>query len=318
MATFSHIPSPFPPISPMRPQGSALPLLGRSSPRHDRQQMVGDSAAIKRLRLQIRRIGPHFRTVLITGEPGSGKETAARALHHQRLDATGPFVAATSGNRIASLIKIARGGSLFFKAIDAMPLRTQDELLEILRRNEWAQDGLAAPQRHGTRIIASSTRDLKGLSAAGRFRHELYQRIAMVQIAVPPLRERIDDLSALAARFLEGSAPQNCAKLLTPEALAALHAHNWPGNVRELEEVLERALATSEDVLIHPWDLVFSPPAAPGTSPAESTRLQEVVDRHVLRVLRDCDGNKLRAAELLGISRSTLYRMLDTCAPALE
>lgn len=314
MATFSHIPSPFPSVSAMQPQGSALPLLSPLSRRHDRQEMAGDSAAIKRLRLQIRRIGPHFRSVLITGEPGSGKETAARALHHQRLDATGPFVAATSGNRIASLIKIARGGSLFFKAIDEMPLRTQDELLDTLRRNEWAQDGLAAPQRQSPRIIASATHDLKGLAAAGRFRHELYQRIAMVQITVPPLRERIDDLPALSTRFLEGSAPPSCAKLLTPEALAALNTHNWPGNVRELQQVLERALATSEDVLIHPWDLVFSPPSDPGTPAAEATRLQEVVDRHVLRVLRDCSGNKLRAAELLGISRSTLYRMLDTCA----
>src|SRR6185312_5685538 len=98
----------------------------------------------------------------------------------------------------------------FFKAIDQMPLHTQDELLETLRRNEWSQDGLAAPQRQSTRIIASSTHDLKGLAASGHFRSELYQRIAMVQIAVPPLRERMDDLSALAAHFLESSAPPSC------------------------------------------------------------------------------------------------------------
>ncbi len=324
MATFSHIPSSLQPLAGTSSQNGFFTFS--DARRSSDWKMVGDSAAMKRLRLQIRRIGPHFRAVLIQGERGTGKELVARAMHQAGVRGDEPFVVATCGNRISYLMKAARGGTLFFSDIDEMPLETQDELLEILRRNEWAQDGLAAPQRLSTRLIASTKQDLKGLVASGRFRHELHHRIAMVQIAVPPLRERMEDVPALAMHLLDRFRKKYKKKtVLANDAMELLRSHRWPGNVRELESVLESAVLRCESGAIQARALVLSPApsrieeetaALIGCGP-ETTRLQHVVDRHVLRVLRDCAGNKLRAAELLGISRSTLYRMLESCASGL-
>ena len=328
MATFSHIPSSFRPAQALAP-GIEPPGASLTFPipvETNASAIVGDSAAMKRLRLQIRRIGPHFRSVLIHGERGTGKETVARALHRESAGAEGPFVAAASGNRISYLMKMARGGTLFFDSIDTMPVETQDELLEALRRCDWAQNGLAAPQNLSTRIVASTNQDLKGLVAPGRFRQELYHRIAMVQIAVLPLRERMEDVPALAMHLLDRSAQRYRGKKLAiaKDAMEILKSRSWPGNVQELEDLLEGAVLQSEDGVIRAWELSVSASPfegsndiAAGASKTGSIRLQEVVDRHVLRVLKECAGNKLRAAELLGISRSTLYRMLDSCAPGL-
>lgn len=316
MATFSHIPSPFRPSLRIEPQGSA-PVFPVPVEAND-WSFVGDSAAMKRLRLQIRRIGPHFRIVLIHGEPGTGKARVAHALHQQCAGTDGPFIAAASGNRIDYLMKIARCGTLFFNGIDNMPLETQQELLEMLRRNEWTQNGLAAPQKLSTRIIASTKQDLRGLVASGRFRQELYQRIAMVQIGMPPLRERIEDVSELAMHFIDRFARRYQGKKLTitKDAMELLKSRSWPGNVEELASVLEGAVLQTQNDVIRALDLTVAATPFESSNAAESTaeaiRLQEVVDRHVLRVLKDCAGNKLKAAELLGISRSTLYRMLDS------
>jgi DNA-binding NtrC family response regulator len=324
MATFSHIPSHLQPLAGTRSQDG---FFAFSDPRKSSDwKIIGDSAAMKRLRLQIRRIGPHFRAMLIQGEGGTGKELVARAMHQAGMRADGPFVVAACGNRISYLMKVARGGTLFFNGIDDVPLATQDELVEVLRRNEWAQDGLAAPQRLSSGMIASAKRDLKGLVASGQFRQELHHRIAMVQIAVPPLRERMDDVPALAMHFLDRLRNTYQKKaVLADDAMELLKSHCWPGNVRELKNVLENAVIRCESGAIQARDLDL----ASATSSAEeaaafigceagTTRLQHVVDQHVLRVLRDCAGNKLRAAELLGISRSTLYRMLESCASGIS
>ena len=316
MATFSHISSSFQGVVGTEPQGDPLTfpyLLKRAD-----GEIVGDSAAMKRLRLQVRRMGPHFRAVLIHGERGTGKERVARALHQESVRTDEPFIVAAVGNRISYLMKMARGGTLFFKGIDEMPLETQDELLEALRRQEWSQEGLAAPQRLGTRMIASVRQDLRGLVASGRFRQELHQRIAMVQIGVPALRERMEDLPALTMHFLAGFERQYRQTItIAKSAMELLQAHCWPGNVQELKSVLQDAVVKNRGGVIESWEIIFSSSAEKSGAQAGETltktaRLQEVVDRHVLRVLNDCAGNKLRAAELLGISRSTLYRMLDS------
>ncbi|MDW5266910.1 MULTISPECIES: sigma-54 dependent transcriptional regulator [Acidobacteriaceae] len=317
MATSSYISSPFQPVAGIEPQGDPLTfpyLLKRAD-----GEIVGDSATIKRLRLQIRRIGPHFRAVLIHGERGTGKERVARSLHRESVKTDEPFITAAPGNRISYLMKMARGGTLFFKDIDEMPLETQDELVDALRRHEWSQEGLAAPQKLGTRMIASTRQDLRGLVASGRFRQELYQRIAMVQIGVPCLRERMDDLPALTMHFLAEFERQYRQTItIAKNAMELLQSHCWPGNVQELRSVLQDAAVKNKGGVIESRELIFAPSPEKswgqptGEDLTKTARLQEVVDRHVLRVLNDCAGNKLRAAELLGISRSTLYRMLDS------
>ena len=320
MATFSPISSPFQPVTGIEPQGDPLTfpyLLKRAE-----GEIVGDSAAMKRLRLQIRRIGPHFRAVLIHGERGTGKQLVARALHQESVRTDGAFVVAAFGNRTSYLMKMARGGTLFFDGIDKASLEIQDELLEALRRQEWSQEGLAAPQRLSTRIVASTEQDLRGLVASGRFRQELYQRIGMVQIGVPPLRERMDDVPALAMHFIAGLEKQyRQAITIAKNAMELLKSHCWPGNVQELEDVLAKAVLQNDGGEIQARQLALSAASleidrseASIGDASGSARLQEVVDRHVLRVLNDCAGNKLRAAELLGISRSTLYRMLESCS----
>lgn len=325
MATFSHIPSSLRPIPGIEPQGGSLDLP--SALAMNECEMVGESAAMKRLRLQIRRIGPHFRTILITGENGAGKETIARALHRASASADGPFITAASGNRIDSLVKAARCGTLFFDQISEMPLETQDELIEVLRRHEWTQNGLAAPQKTSIRIIVSTDEDLRALAVSRWFRQELYQRIAMVQIAAPALRERMEDVPALAMHLVDRLAGRYRRKIaIAKDAMVLLQSHGWPGNVRELENVLEDAALRSEGGVIEAWQIVFPEPVSESSkgvvsrqsvareSVEETMRLQDVMDRHVLHVLKTCAGNKLRAAELLGISRSTLYRMLETCS----
>jgi DNA-binding NtrC family response regulator len=323
MATLSYIPNFSPRVSLSDPKDGSVVFSASND-----WEMVGDSAAMKRLRLQIRRIGPHFRIVLVSGERGTGKEMAARALHQVRPGGSGPFVVSSAGNRMDYLIRMARGGTLFFDGIGEMTLEAQDELLEILRRNEWAQDGLAAPPRMNARIIASTDQDLRVLVASGRFRQELHQRIAMVQIAVPTLRERMEDLPLLAANFLQRFARLHGKKVVTiaDNAMERLRSHAWEENVRELEEVLRDAALRCEGCVVEAWDLSVPAMTAEVISEADhvvsgektarekTARLQHVVEQHVLQVLKNCAGNKLRTAELLGISRSTLYRMLDACS----
>ncbi len=310
--------------------------VGEPSPEAGKFEIVGSSAAMQRLRLQVQRIGPHFRTVLVSGEAGTGKELAARALHAMSQGADGPFVvchaaaledalgswAKGEGNALDSLIKMSQRGTLFLDGIGEMPLEMQLRLLRILRRHELAQTQLE-PQRPEMRMIAATSENLRILASAGRFRQDLYQRLAMVEIVLPPLRTRMEDLPELTKHFLDRFALLygRTAPMVSDEAMERMLGYRWRGNVRELESILRNSLLQVEDDVLQPHHL---PPLADvnlsttTTSGAgESTRLQDVVDQHVLRVLRDCRGNKLRAAEALGISRSTLYRMLDAVAPTV-
>jgi DNA-binding NtrC family response regulator len=302
----------------------------------DAFQMVGSGPAMARLRLQVRRLGPHFRTVLVSGEAGTGKKLAAHALHRLSqgvgkrfvvCDAaamsdwpTGTDRAATSAEQLDRMVKMAQGGTLFFDGIGEMPMEAQVQLLRVLRLQERSHIGLAAPQKVDLRIIASTREDLKILTFSRRFRQELYQRLAMVEITLPPLRERTEDIPELAMWFLRrlplvyGTGIERIAE----DAIARLQAHRWPGNVRELESVLRRGGLRCDGAVMRADHLPsLEELEAEETPVAEETgtaRLQDVVEQHVLRVLKNCGGNKLRAAEVLGISRSTLYRMLDSTA----
>jgi DNA-binding NtrC family response regulator len=294
----------------------------------DGLQMVGTGPAMVRLRMQVQRIGPHFRTVVLSGEAGTGKELAARALHRLSHGAAGPFVrwrtgkvpaensntaAAAASADIDGLVKKAHDGTLFFDGINEMPLEAQSHLLRVLRRQEGSQVEVGASQKMHVRMIASTREDLRGLASAGRFLQELYQRLATVEITLPPLRERREDIPGLAMWFLARMSLRfgKSVDEIAEAAMRRLEAHPWPGNVREMESALRHGVERCGGRVLEAGDLLMladGPAMADGLG---TVRLQDVVEQHVLRVLKNCSGNKLRAAELLGISRSTLYRMLE-------
>lgn len=293
-------------------------------PRDETEQsrIVGSSAAIRRLRMQVRRIGPYFRLVLVSGEAGSGKELVARALH--AMGSSGEFLvyrAAEFGNA-EDRSEMSSRGTPFLDRISEMRLEAQDQLLQMLKKHERAPGSQESPQRSDLRMIAATREDLRTLASAGRFRQELYQRLATLEIAVPPLRERIEDLPELASFFLrrftmlyERGIPE-----IADDAVDRMRQYRWPGNVRELEDVLRDAVMRSDGGRIELHHLPeFDEKDAPSAAAVnKGARLQDVVEQHVLHVLKDCRGNKLRAAEMLGISRSTLYRMLETGASSIN
>ena len=299
----------------------------------DESGIVGSSTAMKRVRQQVRRIGPHFRTVLVSGETGTEKELVARALHRMSPASDGPFVVChataiedvlteceggtSTADGGVSLMKGSVRGTLFLDGINEMSLEVQDRLLRVLTQYESTQSRADASQRIDLRIIASTSEDLRILASSGRFRQELYRRLATVDITLPPLRERMEDLPELAKYFLERFAQLygRSVREIADGAMERMQKHLWPGNMCELERVLRNGVLRSEGKPLEAHHLpLFAEACEPEPSTmgaARSVRLQDVVEQHVLRVLKDCRGNKLRASEALGISRSTLYRMLD-------
>ncbi len=303
--------------------------------------MAGESAAMERLYTQIERIGPHFRTALVLGETGTGKEMVARALHGLSPAASGPFVVCNASAIVETLFESevfghvkgaftgamtdrtglfesAHQGTLFLDEIGEMPMSTQAKLLRTLQSHEIQRVGSSALRKVEVRIIAATNRDLRALAASGQFRQDLYYRIAMVEILLPPLRQRMGDLPLLTEYLLQKLAAQYGKQMPTlhPEAMRILEQHGWPGNVRELENVLGTAMLQSQSSVIVAEDLPNLKKPMPMNTVAranqEFQRLDEIIEQHVLKVLEQCTGNKLRAADMLGISRSTLYRMLDT------
>ncbi len=285
-----------------------------------------------RVRLRIVRLGPHFRMVLVRGEAGTGKELVARWLHDASYGSTGPFMVCDgsedfsacsgSGNgaggwssRLDRLVKMAQGGTLFLKYVDEMPVEAQEQLLQILRRQECSGK---STKGIGLRVIASTREDLKLRALTGRFPQELHHRLTVVEIALPPLRERREDIPQLAMYLLRrlALARGKDVETIAGDAFARLEAYDWPGNVRELESVLHQAVLRCKGVVLEASDLPelarFGAERPSTFDSLRTERLQDVIDHHVLRVLKNCAGNKLRAAELLGISRSTLYRMLES------
>ncbi len=300
--------------------------------------LLGESAAICRMRSQIQRIAPYYRTALIRGEAGSGKQFVARAIHALSPAADGPFVvanAATIAESFANaetsrspsadaLPESAHGGTLYLGSVGELSFALQAALFRFIRtceerrpasqsssRNDFRRP---ASRRPDIRILASSDRDLRTLSSIGQFRQDLYARLSAVEILVPPLRQRVEDIAILAAWLLRRVAEQSNQppKLLAESTVSQLQNRLWPANLRELERVLIQAAALAEGNFIEPRHLLALVESPSSSSPTiRIERLQDVIQRHVLDVLSRCGGNKLRAAELLGISRSTLYRMLD-------
>jgi DNA-binding NtrC family response regulator len=351
--------------------------LGRRPPSarggHDAlyRDIVGASARMQRIFRLVRKVAPTDSTVLLLGESGTGKELIARSIHLQSRRAQGPFVpvnvAALPESLIESelfghargaftgaaaerqgLIEAADHGTLFLDEIGDMPLATQVKLLRTLESSELRRLGDNALRVVDVRVVAATHRDLAREVAEGRFREDFYYRLNVVQIELPPLRERREDIGLLASYFLErASARAGRAGLaFAPEATQVLERYDYPGNVRELENAIEHAVVVSEGPVITPADLpaaIRSPrllepgePRRTGTGQArqdgaaareprgrgprgepapEDDRyltwsLAEVEKEHIQRVLARHRGNATAAARQLGVSRTTLWRKL--------
>ncbi len=310
-------------------------------------QLVAEGPAMKEVLRVVQKVAPAPTTVLIEGESGTGKELIARALHDLSPRAERPFVAVNCGAIPAPLIESelfghtkgaftdartakrglfeeADGGTLLLDEIGELPAAVQPALLRVLQQGEVRRVGDARSTRVDVRVLASTNRDLASQVQAGRFREDLYYRLNVVQVRLPPLRERQDEIGQLAERLIArhaeriGVAPRR----LSPRALELLQRYRWPGNVRELENALERALVLSEDEEIGPEALpdavqrTLAPEPLPRNLDPDDLsvkRAQRVLEADLIRrALERTQGNRTRAAELLELSpRALLYKIRE-------
>jgi DNA-binding NtrC family response regulator len=301
--------------------------------------MIGRSPEMLGVFVSIRRIAPHYRTVLITGATGTGKELAAAALHRLSPVAGKPFVICNCAAVVdtlfeselfghvkgaftgavqdrAGLFETANHGTLFLDEIGEVPLALQSKLLRVLQQKEIQRVGSPSIRRVDVRIIAATNRDLHGMVAAKEFREDLYYRLAMIELKLPRLALRKEDLPLLTPYFVEKYAEQfgKTVRTITRRAQTLLSRYTWPGNVRELENAIGHAcMMTSTDTI----DVGDLPDYLRSTSEEASFRdeemlpLAEINKRHARFVLGKVGGNKQYAAEILGISRTTLYRLIE-------
>jgi transcriptional regulator with PAS, ATPase and Fis domain len=284
----------------------------------------------------IDRAAPRDTPVLLVGESGTGKELLARALHNRGPRAAGPFVAVNCSAIPETLLESelfgykkgaftdarddqrglfpsAQHGTIFLDEIGDMAPALQGKLLRVLQEKEVHPLGASGPVPTDVRIVTATHRDVSTLVAEGRFREDLLYRINVIEVRVPPLRDRPDDLEPLIGHLLakHGAALGRPGCSVSPEALAVLRQHRWPGNVRELENVIERALVLGTGTVLTVGDLPEHLRESPSTAGrGGGRRLAEVVRDHIVRTLRDVAGNKAAAARVLGLDRKTLYRKL--------
>lgn len=303
------------------------------------ENIIGNSEAMIAVYRMIEQVKDSRTTVLLRGETGTGKELVARAIHFNSVRADNPFIplncAALSENLAGSelfghvkgsftgafrdrrgIFEMAEGGTIFLDEIGDIGLGLQQVLLRVLEDGEIQPVGSTERKKVSVRIIAATNRNLEQLVREGKFREDLYYRINVVAVDLPPLRERREDIGVLARHFLHKYTVENGKQLrgISPEALALLEAAPWPGNVRELENVIERAVLLADDDEINPGHLPrhlqHPPPAEPGGSESDGS-LEQVGRNHIIEVLRSTEGNKAKASAILGINRTTLWRMMQ-------
>ncbi len=301
--------------------------------------MIGRSPLMLDVFAKIRRVAPHFRTLLLTGETGTGKELTALALHRLSPAAGGRFVvcncAALVENLIeselfgfvrgaftgaiqdkAGLFEHADGGTVFLDEIGELSPGAQAKLLRVLQDHQVQRVGSAVPRQIDLRVIAATHRNLKKMVREGQFREDLYYRLAVVEITLPSLASRREDLPLLERYFVNKFATDYKKPIsgLVRRVQTRLSAYPWPGNIRELENVIGNACMMADANLIDIGDLPerFRTPLTAGTLIDDRfLSLDEVQRRHVLQVLEGVGGNKARAAEILGIGRATIYQLLS-------
>jgi two-component system NtrC family response regulator len=305
------------------------------------ENLVGSSVAMRRMYELLELVAPSPSTVLICGETGTGKELVARAVHYNSPRGEGPFVTVNCGALPESLVEAelfghrkgaftgadtnrrgkfesADGGTLFLDEVGEIPLRLQPKILRAIQTGEIDRIGEDRQTRVDVRIVAATNRDMEQMLSDGSFRQDLYYRLAVVQITVPPLRERREDIPLLAEHFLSKFGARSGRQRLRfpPETFQLFNRYAWPGNVRELENVVERMVVLSRDDTLAldtiPEPIAGSRPRVPGTLalPAEGVNLDELERDFIRQALERTDGNRTHAAELLGVTRSTLlYRM---------
>src|SRR6266849_1723121 len=299
--------------------------------------LIGVSAKMQQVYKIIEKVSQHEYPVLILGESGTGKELVARSIHFSGPRKDKPFVPVDCSSLFPTLIEselfgyvkgaftgafhakqglleAASSGTLFLDEIGEMPVDMQAKFLRALQEREVKPVGSTDRRHIDVRIIAATNRDLDLAIKAGTFRQDLYFRLNVVQVKLPPLRERKSDIPLLVMSFLEKfSASQQTSRSISEDAMRQLIAYDWPGNVRELENAIERAVALGSGPLVHVADLPSNlqfPKTERLPEKNELVPLEELERRAILRTLRETAGDKLAAARILGIGKTTLYRKL--------
>jgi DNA-binding NtrC family response regulator len=329
-----HVQKAFEKVQLQRREQQRLQQLSYESPRY---RLVGSSAAMRKVVGLIEKVAATDATVLVRGASGTGKELVARALHTNSPRRTRPLVTvncaalqeplleselfghekgAFTGAVTAKpgLVEVAEGGTLFIDEIGEMAPGLQAKLLRVLEDGHYRRVGGTQELHADVRVVAATIRDLAEEIKGSRFREDLYYRLNVVSIFLPPLRERSGDIPELVEHFLTTRQIGPLRSRVEPQALKALTAYAWPGNVRKLANVLERAQILAENHVITPEDLpetIVSASAGAAESPGDPRHPSEVERRHVQSVLQEAKGNKVHAARILRISRRSLYRLIE-------
>lgn len=299
--------------------------------------LIGVSAKMQRVYKMIEKVSQHEYPVLILGESGTGKELVAKSIHYSGPRKSRPFAPVDCSSLVPTLIEselfgyvkgaftgamqskqglleAAQGGTLFLDEIGDMPVDLQAKLLRALQEREVKPVGSTERRHINVRIIAATNRDLDSAIKSGAFRQDLYFRLNVVQVKLPPLRERKSDIELLVTSFLEKfSDPHGPPRTISEDAMRRLIAYDWPGNVRELENAIERAVAMGSGPIVHVGDLpsnLHYPASERIPDRDELLPIEELERRAILRTLRETGGDKLAAARMLGIGKTTLYRKL--------
>ncbi len=322
--------------------GSAVPIVDAREQHAADAQIVGSAGAMISVYKTVAQVAPTTATVLIIGESGTGKELVARAIHAKSPRATKPFVAVNCAALPESILESelfghergaftgavgvkrglfeeANGGTLFLDEIGEISPKMQVQLLRVLQEGEIRRVGASDTIKVDVRVVAATNRDLKNEVAAGRFREDVFFRLQVVTVTVPPLRERRGDVAHLVRHFAGKHAERlgRPTPRIAPEVLQALDAYEFPGNVRELSHIVERAMLLAREGVVTPNDLPAEVTRSFQTQATSSTgaiaedwpTLAVLERRYIDRVLSRTGGNKTRAAEVLGIDRRTLNRM---------